>query len=66
MNVTKQIQSALHYHTGGNLHEAEKIYRKILNKYPKNADALLFIQVNMQCTSETHLRIIVLCQKLQN
>jgi protein O-GlcNAc transferase len=40
MNIDKAIQSAFNYHKTGNLQQAELIYKKILQKKPKNIDAL--------------------------
>jgi tetratricopeptide (TPR) repeat protein len=40
MNITKTIQSAIHYHQSGDLQQAESLYKKILKKQPSNADIL--------------------------
>jgi tetratricopeptide (TPR) repeat protein len=45
MNINDLLNSALGLHNQGNLNEAEKYYRAILNKDPKNFDALHYLGV---------------------
>jgi len=43
MNINEAIQLALNYQKVGNLMEAKKIYKKILDRQPHNIDALHFL-----------------------
>lgn len=40
MNTNKALQSAVNYHRGGDLKQAEALYKKVLKKQPNNIDAL--------------------------
>jgi tetratricopeptide (TPR) repeat protein len=43
MDTTRSLQSAKSYYKEGQLEKAEKIYKKILNKYPDNTEAVYHI-----------------------
>lgn len=64
-SVAQMLDMALQYHRVGNLHQAERLYRQILQLEPQHADALHFLGVIAQQVGRNDLAIDYIGQALR-